>query len=57
MIHPYCFYFTVKYEAWLEDGTLVSKSNEIEFTVQDGMCSPISVIVSKASIFESCLTR
>lgn len=30
----------VKYEAWLEDGTLVSKSNEIEFTVQDGYFCP-----------------
>ncbi|KAM1158323.1 hypothetical protein FF1_031723 [Malus domestica] len=30
----------VKYEARLEDGTLVSKSNGVEFTVQDGYFCP-----------------
>ena len=28
---------TVKYEARLEDGTVVSKSDGVEFTVRDGM--------------------
>ena len=29
-------FMTVKYEACLEDGTLVSKSDGVEFTVGDG---------------------
>ena len=28
----------VKYEAHLEDGTLVAKSDGVEFTVNDGQC-------------------
>lgn len=36
----------VKYEARLEDGTLVSKSNGVEFTVKDGyFCSALSKAV------------
>ena len=42
MIH--CFlnnliilFTAVKYEAWLEDGTLISKSDGVEFTVKDGL--------------------
>ncbi|GAB4841469.1 Peptidyl-prolyl cis-trans isomerase fkbp62 [Ancistrocladus abbreviatus] len=30
----------VKYEAWLEDGTVVSKSDGVEFTVKDGHFCP-----------------
>ncbi|KAM4127665.1 hypothetical protein ACJW30_02G107000 [Castanea mollissima] len=30
----------VKYEAWLEDGTLISKSDGVEFTVKDGCFCP-----------------
>lgn len=29
--------YAVKFEACLEDGTVVVKPNEVEFTVKDGM--------------------
>lgn len=32
-----CFFIAVKYEARLEDGTVVSKSDGVEFTVEDGI--------------------
>jgi hypothetical protein len=31
----------VKYEARLDDGTLVAKSDEVEFTVKEGQCEQI----------------
>ena len=37
--------FAVKYEARLEDGTLISKSDGVEFTVRDGMLHfPLSCV-------------
>lgn len=36
---------TVKYEACLEDGTLISKSDGVEFTVGDGMCDSFLLCV------------
>lgn len=31
-----CLSYSVKYEAKLEDGTVVGKSDGVEFTVKDG---------------------
>jgi hypothetical protein len=31
----------VKYEVRLDDGTLVAKSDEVEFTVKEGQCEQI----------------
>lgn len=36
----------VKYEACLEDGTLVAKSDGVEFTVNDGHCLLILLLSS-----------
>jgi len=36
----------VKYEARLNDGTLVAKSDKVEFTVEDGHCIQLLLIVS-----------
>lgn len=35
MTYPFLF-LAVKYEARLEDGTVISKSDGVEFTVKDG---------------------
>jgi hypothetical protein len=34
----------VKYEARLDDGTLVKKSDGVEFTVKDGQCVQILLL-------------
>lgn len=36
MCFPVYLYVSVKYEAKLEDGTVVGKSDGVEFTVKDG---------------------
>lgn len=36
LINFIAMYHPVKYEARLEDGTLVAKSDGVEFTVKDG---------------------
>ncbi|RHN38999.1 putative peptidylprolyl isomerase [Medicago truncatula] len=47
---------TVKYEARLYDGTLVAKSDKVEFTVEDGHCIQLLLIVSCIFIFLGNLT-
>lgn len=32
-----CLFFSVKYDARLEDGRVVSKADGVEFTVEDGI--------------------
>lgn len=36
----------VKYEARLEDGTVVSKSDGVEFAVDDGLCLGTSTFLT-----------
>lgn len=39
------FHLVVKYEVWLENGTLVSESKEgVEFRISDGMLSLLSYL-------------
>ena len=54
---------TVNYEARLEDGTLVSKSDGVEFTVKDGTvlaflscCNVILAFKCQPLMQECCLT-
>ncbi|XP_057795094.1 peptidyl-prolyl cis-trans isomerase FKBP62-like [Salvia miltiorrhiza] len=46
----------VKYEAWLEDGTIVSKEDGVEYTVKDGyFCSALSKAVKTMKKGEKAL--